>query len=109
MLTNVDILNPESYFAIHMPLFSLLDIQVAMSPGIKQTTQNPKITGDETQLQKDISQPKINEMEKYKVERLKVASKKTAGPYLPHSHNRGTCLQKNIITIPGTKLIIQRI
>ncbi|HHY70948.1 MAG TPA: stage II sporulation protein P [Thermoanaerobacterales bacterium] len=87
MLTNVDILNPETYFFMHLPLISLIDTEMAMTPGVELSPQNPKIIENEHEPSENLPQLEIDEMEEFEVEKLEPVSK---GPLVLIYHTHTT-------------------
>ncbi|MGI5859697.1 MAG: stage II sporulation protein P [Tepidanaerobacteraceae bacterium] len=87
MLTNIDILNPETYFYMHLPLISLINTEMTMTPGVELSLQNPTIYEDEHEPSKNLPQLELNELEEPLVEKLEPAS---TGPLVLIYHTHTT-------------------
>ena len=87
MLTNVDILNPETYFFMHLPLISLVHTEMAMTPGVELSPQTPKIIENEHEPSENLLQPEIDELEEPEVEKLEAI---TNGPLVLIYHTHTT-------------------
>jgi stage II sporulation protein P len=68
-LTNVDVLNPETYFFIHLPLISMIGTEAAMTPGF-ELPQGPQIYEDEHLPSENLPPPEIKEAEETEIEKL---------------------------------------
>lgn len=87
MLTNVDILNPETYFFMHLPLTSLINTEMAMTPGVELLPQSPNIVENEHEPSENVPQPEIDELKEPGVEKLETISK---GPLVLIYHTHTT-------------------
>ncbi len=74
-LTNIDVLNPETYFFMHLPVISLINTEMAMTPGVELPIQDSDIiTENEHEPSEELPQPQINEIENNEVEKLEPIS-----------------------------------
>jgi len=69
ILTNIDVLNPETYFFMHLPLISMISTETAMTPGV-ELPQEPEIYENEHVPSENLTPPEIKEIEETNVEKL---------------------------------------
>lgn len=69
ILTNVDVLNPETYFVMHLPLISLINTETTMTPGV-ELPQGFQEYENEHETSENLSPPEIEEPEDIEVEKL---------------------------------------
>lgn len=69
ILTNVDVLNPETYFVMHLPLISLINTETTMTPGV-ELPQGFQEYENEHETSENLSPPEIKEPEDIEVEKL---------------------------------------
>ncbi|MCG1012695.1 stage II sporulation protein P [Tepidanaerobacter sp. GT38] len=69
ILTNVDLLNPETYFVMHLPLISLINTETAMTPGV-ELPQGFQEYENEHETSENLSPSEIKEPEDIEVEKL---------------------------------------
>jgi len=68
ILTNVDILNPETYFLMHLPLISMISTEMAMTPGV-ELPQEPAVENEHLPAE-NLPPPEIKEIKGPDVEKL---------------------------------------
>ncbi|NLZ52025.1 MAG: stage II sporulation protein P [Thermoanaerobacteraceae bacterium] len=73
ILTNVDILNPETYFFMHLPLISVINTETAMTPGV-ELPQGSKFYENEHESSENLPPPEKEELEEAEVEKLDTIS-----------------------------------
>lgn len=69
IIINVDILDPETYFFMPLPLISLINTETAMTPGV-ELPQNPPIYENEHEPSENMLPPEIEELENTEIEKL---------------------------------------
>lgn len=69
ILTNIDILNPETYFVMHLPLISLINTETAMTPGV-ELPQGRGIYENEHEPSDNLPPPEIDELGESEVEKF---------------------------------------
>lgn len=69
ILTNVDILNPETYFFMHLPLISMISTETAMTPGV-ELPQGSQIYENEHLPSENLPPPEIEEIKESEVEKF---------------------------------------
>ena len=84
ILTNIDILNPETYFVMHLPLISLINTETAMTPGV-ELPQGRGIYENEHEPSDNLPPPEIDELGESEVEKFDNISD---GPlvFIYHTH-----------------------
>lgn len=73
-LTNIDILNPETYFSMQLPVISLMKTETTFTPGVELSPMNPGIFENEHDPSESLPQPENDELERAKIEKLELIS-----------------------------------